>query len=138
MRVRPRRDHPQNPAMAERLQRILDQIIESLLELIRIRRNGRQAFGQFLLHDDVAVPDLRLEEGKRFMQRGVDADQAARSMRGPHRAEELVDDGVEAADLAPRDLHRFQQFLVGHVPQSSPQIALEQLQVDVEGIERIA
>ncbi len=117
---------------------IFDQVVEGLLELVDVGGDERQRLAEFLLHDDVAVLDLRLQERERLAQGGVDADHGARGVRGPDGAEELVDDGVEPADLAAGDADRLEQIVVPGTVGALAQVALEQLQVNIERVERIA
>gem|GEM_PF-904936 len=129
--------NPKNAPGFHRLEGVLDHVVDRLLDLVAVHFQQRKIRAQFLLHDRVPVRDFRFEERHRFAHQPIDVLRARLQRRRADRPQKLVDDRIESRDLLLGYFHGLLQGaarLVGQLPQSS----LEQLQMDVERIERVA
>ena len=105
--------------------------------MLAVERNLRQVRLGLDLHEYVAVADFVLEKFQRVLQHGHHARRLQLEWRGPDRAQELRDDAIEPLD-----------FLLGHIEQVAQvgalrlwqrgQLAPDQLQVDIQRVQRVA
>ena len=125
------------PPRLHRLERVLDHVVERLLELVAIHFQQRQVVPQLLLDEDVAVVDLRLEKGDRLLHEHIDILQPRLEPRRADRAEELLHDRIQPRDLLARDFERLLQVRALRLRHFA-QLALHELEMDVQRVERIA
>ena len=120
-----------------RLKRVLDDVVECLLELVAIHFHQREIVPQFLLHHDAPVLDLRLQERQGFPHQRIHAFQLLLQPRRPDGAEKLLHDRVQPRDFLPRDAQRFVK-LRARTRRNFAQLPLHELEMDVQRVQRIA
>ena len=126
------------PSVAgQRLIGVADQVVENLLELPGIERRGWQGCGEIELDGDFAGFEFGFQQAQRFVQQRVDVLAFAARHGRPDGVQELFEDGVQPLDLAAGGGEVFlERFAVAG--REFAQLAAEQLEVDVERIERVA
>ena len=150
----------QRAARRHGLRRVFHQVHQHLLQLRRVNRRGGQRPLQPGLDNDAAIFNLRPEQFQGFFHDLIERNHLQLQGRGPDGAEELRDDVVQAVDLPFRHVQILLQFFAdfGGVRgggkifgartdhqffrrRAAPQffrLALHELQVDVQRVQRIA
>jgi len=127
----------ENAAAGHGLDGVLDNVEECLAHLHAVGGGRRQIIGGVEMDNDIAVAYFRLHEFDRVLEEGTQIRGFEFGRGGAHRAQELGDDAVEPGDLIPGDAHEIFQaltFFRRQIVYFPPQ----KLEMDVEGIERVA
>jgi len=93
----------ENAAGFHGLAGVFDDVVEGLLDLVAVEWKGREVFAELRLHENVAVLELRGEEGEGFADEGVEVLDGGIEGGGADGAEELGDDVIEAGNLLAGD-----------------------------------
>ncbi len=113
---------------------VFDEVEINLLDLKRIELEGGKVGGDVEGDGDAAVLKIGLEKEEGVLEELGGIDGLELGLGGTKGEEELGDDGVEAADFGACDVEEVFEF--GGV--TGFEFALEELEVDVEGVERVA
>ena len=130
---------PELPLASHRLKAVADHIVEGLADLVPIEGDRRKILARECLNDDSSVLDLLAEEVDALEHECVEVGGTRLQRGGADRLEEPRDDLIESRDLRAGNPHGFPKFLhPGLVGCTLAEIALDELELDVEGVERIA
>ena len=89
----------ERPAVLHRLERVLDEIEEDLLNLVLVDRDGRQGTGEVETDADAAFLELGLQRREAVLHRLCDGADGEIGLGGTERLEESLEDAVEPLDL---------------------------------------
>ena len=115
---------------------VADEVVENLLKLIGIDQGHGELRREIEIHGDAAGNDFRFEQGQGLAEDGVEVAAVAAGGGGADGVEELLEDGVEPLDFLAGGVHVLGEALAVGGGEAA-EFPLHELEVDVEGVERV-
>ena len=126
----------ERPPLRHGLDRVFDQVVKRLLKQVDVAADLRQIVVPQTIYGDIFPLDLMTHEIERFQHGALDVHGMEHRFGRPQGMQELMDDIVQPFDFIFRLGHHF--LAVGGIETAAFEAFLEQLEVQIEAVQRIA